>query len=220
MTKVELDFTDPDSLALILFLIVPGVVILYFRSLFINGRPPSGGEIAIRYFAVSAIYQSIAYPWVNSIAKASGAPAFLLWPVVVFLLPAIIGILLGLEIHYGWVRKPLRRLGVNPVHATPGAWDWRLGNMKSCWVFVTLKNDYKYAGRLGPESFASSESAERDLYIEQLYSWDCEGAWQPLNKSLLICGGEISTIEFIADTTEGAESEEAKPSDATPTSAP
>ena len=92
--------------------------------------------------------------------------------------------------------------------------------MKSCWVFVTLKNDYKYAGRLGPDSFASSEIAERDLYIEQLYRWDDDGEWKPLNKSLLICGGEISTIEFIPDSPEGADDEETNSPNASASAGP
>lgn len=207
---MEVDPGSYNSMMLALFLIVPGIVITYFRSLFINGRSPGGGELIIRYFAISAAYQAFAYPvfaWATG-PDTSTIRSF--WWVLVFILPGLTGVLLGLEIRHEWVRTRLRRLGVNPAHAIPTAWDWRFGNTDDVFVFVTLKNETKYAGRLGSGSFVSSDVSERDLYVDQLYSWHEEKEWQPLDRSILICGGEISTIEFHDPPSGRSQNEEVK----------
>lgn len=206
-----MDFTSPDlnKFTFVLLLVVPGVIIIYFRSLFINGQTPSGTEVILRYLTVSTLYQAIIYPMLKFISDAGGTTPLALWPVLVFMFPAIVGTLLGLEVRKGFLRRLYRRIGLNPVHPIPSAWDWKMGDMAGGWVYVTLKSGVGYAGYMSEKSFSSSTSQERDLYIDQLYSQPDGRGWQPLDRSLLICGGEISTIEFISDQDGGQQLEEA-----------
>ena len=69
--------------------------------------------------------------------------------------------------------------------------------MKEQWVLVTLKDGTEYAGYCDSQSFFSSESEERDIYIEHVYNLNDDNTWELIpGKSVLITGGEVKTIEF------------------------
>ena len=65
-------------------------------------------------------------------------------------------------------------------------------------VMVTLENDETVAGFFGTNSFASSDMAERDLYIEEEYTVTEEGIWEsrPEKVGILIPMKGIRYIEF------------------------
>ena len=76
------------------------------------------------------------------------------------------------------------------------------------WVLVTLKDGTRFAGFCGPDSFISSDPAERDLYIQWVYDLDDEDGWRSRGETgLLVAGGEISTIEFRSYKPEGGADE-------------
>lgn len=79
----------------------------------------------------------------------------------------------------------------------PTAWDWKFGNMNSQWVLVVLKDGTHFGGLCGPDSFVSSDPTERDIYIQWVYDIDDEKNWHPRGETgVLICAGEVRTIEF------------------------
>ena len=63
---------------------------------------------------------------------------------------------------------------------------------------VTLKNGDRVAGLFGSNSFASSDTGERDLYIEEEYTVGEDGKWdaRPEKVGILICQQEVKYIEF------------------------
>jgi Family of unknown function (DUF6338) len=63
---------------------------------------------------------------------------------------------------------------------------------------VTLTSDERVAGFFGTASFASSDSTERDLYIEEEYTVTNEGQWEPrpTKVGILVPVKEIRYIEF------------------------
>lgn len=116
--------------------------------------------------------------------------------------PAILGVALGIGAQLGPARWLTRKFGLNPIHPSPTAWDWRFGNIPEQWVIITLKDGTKFAGFCSVKSFFSSNPEERDLYIEKIYSWGDEDEWIDVgNKSLYVAHdvahGEISTLEFL-----------------------
>ena len=119
------------------------------------------------------------------------------WFSLIFVGPAALGLLLGVNIQKDLFRRVLQRGGLNLVHATPTAWDWKFRAMPTQWVLVTLKDGTRFAGYCGPESFISSDPAERDMYIEWIYDVDSDNKWVNVGKKgVLITSGEIQTIEF------------------------
>lgn len=154
----------------------------------------------ILYITISLIYQSIFFPIYPSLflsEKISGWIYFL-WIAVIFVVPAAVGIISGLNIRKGWSKKFVNFLGIATINPISCAWDWHFGGCEECWVIATLKDDTKWYGYLGSKSFISSEPAERDIYIECVYIMEKDGQdWVPRNSSVLIMHGEIQTLEFL-----------------------
>lgn len=195
------DILKPETLALFLIFSVPGIIALYFRAQFLAGRLPTASEGAVSYITVSLAYHAIAYPIARSIYESGSLEGWFWagWLALIFIGPAILGILLGLNIRKGWTKKLVNRFGINTIHPVNCAWDWWFGHCPECWVIVTLKDDTKWYGYMGANSFMSSDPAERDIYIEHVYEFTADGQpWTARNSSVWISHGEIQTLEFLA----------------------
>ena len=186
-----------NSLYLILVFIVPGFIALSVRSQFITGRIPSENKASLlSYLTISVIYGALVLPFVDPelIGKSR-----LIWFVLVFIGPIFLGLLLGINIQKDLVRRFLNWFGLYPVHAIPTAWDWKFSSTPEQWVLVTLKDDTRFAGFYGAQSFTSSSPDERDMYIQWVYDIAEDGTWSvpDSENGLLIAAGEIKTIEFL-----------------------
>lgn len=191
---------SPEFLVLFFFATVPGIVALFFRAQFMAGRMPAASEGLISYVTVSLAYQAFAWPIAAPLYAAGEVTGWywLGWIALVFIGPAIVGVLLGLNIRKGWGRKLVGKLGITTVHPVNCAWDWRFSQCEECWVIVTLKNDTQWFGYLGPNSFMSTDPGERDLFIEHVYERRKQGKpWKPMGSSVWIAHGEIQSLEFL-----------------------
>lgn len=185
-----------NSLYLVLLFIVPGFIALSVRSQFVAGRDPSGNKTALlSYLTVSVIYGAFTLIFVDPTAIRD---SFSAWIGFVFVGPVLVGLLLGINVQRGVIRRFLNKLHLYPIHAIPTAWDWKFSSTAEEWVLVTLKDGTRFAGFYGAQSFTSSTSGERDLYIQWVYDMDEGGVWSRNDpeKSVLIAAGEIRTIEF------------------------
>ena len=161
---------------------------------------PSASEGAISYITVSLAYHAIVYPVSYPLYESDSIRGWfwLGWLTLIFLAPALLGILLGLNIRRGWTKFLVNRIGINTIHPINCAWDWRFGNCTECWVILTLKDDTKWYGFIGEGSFISSDATERDIFIESVYDFSVEGQpWTPRNTSVWIANGELQSVEFL-----------------------
>lgn len=188
-----------DNLYLILGFIVPGFIVLFIRSQFVTGRSLSHSAALLTYLTVSVVYYALLLPVVDlapSIQQSSYGKV-LAWFALILVGPAILGLLLGVNIQTDAFRRFLRWSGLNPVHVIPTAWDWKFGGMSEQWVLVTLKDGTRFAGFCGSDSFMSSDPGERDIYIERIYDIEEDNRWVSCGeKGLLVAAGEVQTIEF------------------------
>ena len=193
------DLVFVEKIYLILLFFVPGLVVLFVRSQFVTGAKFPQSAALLPYLAISVIYYAPAFPLIEFVV-AIDEPIYgkiLAWISLVFAGPAILGLVLGINIQTDFFRRLLKRFGLNPVHVIPTAWDWKFGNMTEQWVLVTLKDGTRFAGFCGSESFMSSDPTERDIYIQQVYDVDDDDNWSSSGeKSLLITADEVQTIEF------------------------
>lgn len=192
------DFNSIESVYLILAFFVPGFIVSYFRAQFITGRMQSLTNAALSYLTLSVIYFALVFPaleYAIGLQEPSWQKAAT-WAALIFIGPAMFGIGLGLCAQKELDRKLLHKIGLNPVHIIPTAWDWKFGGMGEQWVLVVLKDGAQFAGYCGAKSFMSSDPEERDIYIEQVYEVDEDDNWHPRKNGVLIAGGEIRTVEF------------------------
>ena len=187
-----------SDIATILPFLIPGFVALWVRSQFVRGvNPTLDRNSFVTYMAISSIYDTLVVRFIDPKWITNSSIIFL----VIFVLgPAIVGLLLGVNVQRNYIRGVLGRIGLYTIHALPTAWDWRFNRAVSVqWVLVTLKNGVQFSGLFGLESIAASSPNERDLYIQWLYDIDEEGNWFPVDekgKGVLILANEISTVEF------------------------
>lgn len=193
------ELLKPETLVLFLVFAVPGIVAMYVRAQFLTGRLPPVGEAMIAYVTLSLIYHALAYPVAHPLYRAplTSGSAAALWFVLLFLGPALFGLLLGLNVRMGWTNALLSRTGLQTVHPVDCAWDWHFGKCEEGWILATLKDGTKWAGHMGPNSFMSSNPAERDIFIEKVYEIVEEGTpWVPRVSSVWIAQGELQSLEF------------------------
>lgn len=188
---------DVTKLQLFLVFAVPGIVALYVRAQFLTGRMPPVAEGVIAYIILSLIYHALAYPIAAPLySRPSSGWMMAGWFLLLFVGPATLGFLLGLNVRKGWTKKLLSKVHLNTIHPVNSAWDWRFGECEECWVLVVLKNGTRWAGYLGQKSFMSSDPVERDIYIQQVYEIGEENKWTPRTSGVWIAHGEIQTLEF------------------------
>jgi hypothetical protein len=202
--------TSLDQIFLVISFLVPGFVFSACKSLFINRMERQGAEIFIRYLSFStlnmAAFSFLLYAQLSEPQRA--ASKSWMWFVIIFLSPVFCGLIVGYWQRHAFStrivnRSPLlsrlvRRIGFKITHPIGTAWDWRLGSIDECWVIVCLKDGTEWAGFFGEDSFAASETGQRDLYLQKVYTIDDDSkAWQPTHSSVWLAGGEITSIEFI-----------------------
>ena len=186
---------------------------LYIRSQFMTGQHQPRSETLLLYLVVSIAYYALITPIVDLflpqgsgksttsvyslLSQESGDLTPWHWLLIVFVIPTLVGLFLGLNIQKNILTKFLQLIGINLVHAIPTAWDWKFGDRKAQWVLVTLNDGTQFAGFFGSKSFISTSPYERDMYIQYLYEIDDEDNWTPRGRSgVLIASGKIKTIEF------------------------
>lgn len=107
-----------------------------------------------------------------------GLQKILAWVCLIFLGPACVGFVLGILTQKDVFRRILQFCKVNPVHATPSAWDYAFARLKGDhFVMVTLEDGSTVCGIYGARSFASSDPTERDLLLQEIYDLDGD-SWQ------------------------------------------
>lgn len=195
------EFLTPEKMGLFLMFSVPGIIILYFRAQFITGRLSPIAEGAVSYLTLSLIYQAVSYPITSTYLFGIGPMTLCRWVgwfAFIFAVPAVVGVLLGLNLRKGWLKVLINKFGISTIHPVNCAWDWHFGQCGECWVAVVLKDGTKWYGFMGRNSFMSSDPAERDLYIESVYVVENEGdPWTPRGNSVWIAHGEIQSLEFL-----------------------
>ena len=190
---------SPDNLYQILPFFVPGLIVIFVRAQFVAGRTQLESPALLSYFVISIIYYALALPFVDFalLIEKPGYGKAVAWLVLIFVGPAALGLLLGVNIQKNLFRRLLQWFRLNPVHVVPTAWDWKFGGMTKEWVLVTLKDGTRFAGFCGSESFMSSDPTERDIYIQWIYDIDDDDNWTPRGENgVLIAAGEVQTIEF------------------------
>jgi hypothetical protein len=101
--------------------------------------------------------------------------------------------------------NPILKLEI-PVDKSPclpifarGSWDYVFGKRNPFWIIVHLKNGQKIGGFFGDESFASSNPADEQIYLEEVWVLDDDGRFlSPAegSRGIIIMNDEIRAVEF------------------------
>ena len=125
------------------------------------------------------------------------------WAGVLMILPVLaspiaLGLATGRLYQHDQIKRVLGRLGFRTVHPIPTAWDYHFSRSLPYWVIVRLQDGSSVYGLYGYNSFAGDDPAERDLYIEAMFTPTPSGEWAPVEDSggIIIKAEQIAAIEF------------------------
>jgi hypothetical protein len=113
----------PDAVRTALFFVVPGLIMVGTRARFLGGGRIPLSEAGAIYLGYSALYLAVVLPILNRFGLLSigGLTDTAVWIALVFVVPAIIGCLIGLNARHDFLRRQLRKIGINHVHPIAAA---------------------------------------------------------------------------------------------------
>ena len=180
-------------------LLAPGLIILGIRARFKEGAIPNLKDRAIAYAVASTAYYAVVGPLFQvdgGIALSSWLWAWLHYVVMPLAIASGIVVFDQKE----WFYRLAHHFGFRLAHHIPAAWDYAFSKLnRGTFVWVKLNSGTEYAGKMGARSFASSSTAERDLYLEEVWQIN-EGdkPWTRMEptRGVLLCGRDIQRIEI------------------------
>lgn len=192
------DLLKPENFSVLLQLVVPGFVIVYVRNQLVANRRLPISEAIVGYLAMSFVYQALVFPlatWLRALsltAEVKGLAELL----ISIVLPAVLGLVIGVNARLGWTRWLFARFRIALNHPVNTAWDWRFGGQEECWVMAVLKDGTKWLGHLGPDSFISTDPGERDIYIQTVYTIEDDNSWTFKGSGVWLPQSELQSLEF------------------------
>jgi hypothetical protein len=196
-----------QTLILTLSFVVPGFIIHSIFSMCRPRRTEIKELLYLRFLAFSVLnlivcIWPIRYVIVNNYVSLHPLRSVGIFFVIAFISPLILGVIIAKLDSTDWMSKLLRRLKLYPMHATPNSWDYKFGKICArgdAWVLVRMTSGKVVGGYFGPHSFASTDVAERDLYLQSVWEVNSEsGEWtrKELTDGIWIKASEILSVEF------------------------
>ena len=187
-----------ETLFLTLAFIVPGFIWYCIQSAFMPRKAETPQILFLRFLTFScfnyALWSWFIYIFLFSVfPKSHPRLSAFFWAMIILISPVLLGGLTGFLSQKEIIRSILNKMGLTSVHSIPTAWDYKFHNTRTCvWIQIELKDGKKIAGLYGSNSFASSQSNERDIYIQQAVKIT-DGKWEKLKRSngVLVKGDQI-----------------------------
>ncbi len=182
--------------------VLPGFIINGIILAFNPTKKVSEGVLLLKCLLYSIVHCAL-WSWMYKLifGIASKYPK-MYWFVLVLttiIAASILAVIISLIQQNQVIRKMLAFFKINIQHSIPTAWDYCFSRNKSNWLIVTLVDGSTIYGWFSTESFSSSDTEERDLYVEKIYSIDDNNTWieNESNEGIYIPKEQIKTIEFL-----------------------
>jgi hypothetical protein len=200
----------PETFEFFARYLLAGFVIYAVRGFYVLGDRPKQSEIIFEAIVLSLINQFVwlfVEPGLRLWNLVPGLPPFwlltenshALFFAEILVQPAVLGLVLGLNLHRGWNAAILRRLSMPVVQPTRRACDHVFGQLRQAsFVIMTYEDGTRVYDYLGEGSFIGSDAMSGDVFIERLYDV-LDGQWRetrPPRSAWLSMAG-VRSIEFL-----------------------
>ncbi len=195
---------EKDTLFLFIAFVIPGFISLKVYELFFPSPKPDSTKQLIDALTYSCINYSLLFIPIFYIEKSELQETF---PFLYLAFYAFV--LLGAPILWAWSWKGLRTKNFFQKfthHPIQKPWDFVFGQKIPYWVIVTLKDGTKIGGSYDDKSFASSNPAEEQLYLEEHWEINSDGGFERAREStegILILASEMVSVELFSRYEEG-----------------
>lgn len=195
-TTMEKLFEGTQTLTLFLFFFLPGFVSLKVYDSLVPSERRDFSKSIYEVVAYSTLNYALLYPLVAwTLSRSNSVHPVLVWVDGAFVLVAFPSLW-----PFIWIRVLRTRVfSKHFVHPIQKPWDFVFGQRKPYWTIVHLKDLRKIGGVYGERSFASSNPAPPQIYLEEVWELDEAGHFvQPVDDSegVLILESEILAVEL------------------------
>jgi hypothetical protein len=197
-----MDKLTPDIIWYIILFLAPGFLASFWIQRYVpKPQGDSDGKSLLTYISLSVI---LYIPLIVSLVIRNRLPyvhnrADFYWiAATILLFPIPLSMLFGWGIQNDWVGKIFRRIGLRPKRFTATAWEEFFSHNPVVAVIVTLDDGKQVAGVFyGDQATASSDPAERDLYLPVTCTV-VDGHWTITKNTagILIRAQKITHLEF------------------------
>lgn len=193
-----MDIWQIDKLTLFLILFIPGFISIKVFDLLVPNERRDFSKSWFEAVGYSAL-NFAAFSWLIILIQSENFNTnhtvlyFLSLLLIMFIAPILWPFVFLKLSTWGAIAKHV-------VHPIQKPWDYVFGKRESFWVIVHLKDGNKIGGKFDTKSFASSNPAEEQLYLEELWELDKKGVFiKPIERSkgAIIFGKQILAVEFL-----------------------
>ena len=204
-------FENTQALTLFLFYFLPGFVSLKVYDSLVPSERRDFSKSIYEVIVYSTLNYALLYPLVVwLLARNPSASPVLVWVLIALVLVAFPSLW-----PFLWIQVLKSRLFSKYfVHPTHKPWDFVFGQRKPYWIIVHLKDLRKIAGVYGERSFASSNPAPPQIYLEDVWELDETGHFlRPVDESegILLLESEILAIEFFRYSSDSGGLDDGRP---------
>ncbi|MBF8271468.1 MAG: hypothetical protein HW380_573 [Magnetococcales bacterium] len=196
---VSMKIWDQQSIQFFLMFFVPGFISIKIYDLLIPGERRDFTKAIPEAISYSALNFAFLYPiWFFLPDHFQDRypniyPCFVF--LALFLAPVVWPVL------WVWISKKGFSSGFirSPI---PTSWDYIFGKREAYWIIVHLTDGRRVGGRYDSQSFSTSYPDEPQIYLEEVWKLDDEGAFVEKVKSsrgIVILGKDILSVEFFAN---------------------
>lgn len=190
-------FDSGSALTLFLCFFLPGFVSVKVYDVLVPSERRDFSKALYEVIAYSTLNNVLLFPLIRLIFR--NGPG--LNPFVVWILAILVFVVFPCGWPFSWIAiSKTRFFSKFFVHPTQKPWDYVFGQHQPYWIIVHLKDLRKVGGLFAGRSFASSNPAPPQLYIEELWELDEGGHFiKPVEESegIIILESEILAVELI-----------------------
>lgn len=193
-----MDLTDPNALEFAILFLVPGFVSIKVWDLLVPSGRRELTATSLDVFAYGAITFALltvplsALDILGTWSQRHPVGGSALWASILFVFPAILPLA-------WWKILAWEKLRAHIVHPVPKPWDYVFGLGTGYWVILHMKDGRRIGGRYDEDSFASSFPHPEQLYLQEIWELDEQGAFRERierTRGVMVSFEDVYAIEF------------------------
>jgi hypothetical protein len=192
-----MDIWNADKLALFLVFVLPGFISMKVYDLMVPGEPRDASKSLFEAISFSTLNFAALF-WLIALIQSDDfyRKHFILYALSIVLIMVVVPACWPFAFLKLSSWRPIARHLVHPIRKP---WDYVFGKREPFWVIVHLHNGQRIGGRFDVQSFASSDPADEQIYLEAVWVLDEQGRFlRPVERSrgIIIMKDEIRAVEF------------------------
>jgi hypothetical protein len=192
-----MDIWNVDKLTLFLVFFLPGFISMKVYDLMVRGEPRDVSKSVFEAISYSTLNFGALF-WLIAIIQAGDVyhKHLILYSLSVAFIMVIVPACWPFAFLKLSTWRPVARHFIHPIRKP---WDYVFGKRDSFWIIVHLQNDQRVGGGFDVDSFASSDPAEEQIYLQEVWVLDVEGRFMnrvERSRGIIIMKDQIRAVEF------------------------